>query len=318
MGRRRKGRLVDGVLLLNKAAGMSSNHALQRAKRLFFAAKAGHTGSLDPLATGLLPLCFGEATKFSQFLLDAEKGYQSTFKLGVVTTTGDAEGEVLHEADASGITREQVVEALARFVGDIEQVPPMYSALKLNGQPLYKLAREGREVERQPRPVTIFKLELLDFRPGPKAEVDVEVICSKGTYVRTLAEDVGQALDCGARVERLHRIRSGPFDVANAISLEALEEERGEGLAEQLDHHLLPPDTPVAELPALTLPADSGYYFRQGNPVMDPQVYRLGDEGDMVRVFVAGGESPQFLGLGELDDEGRVAPKRIVAAAVAS
>ncbi|WP_027329313.1 tRNA pseudouridine(55) synthase TruB [Marinimicrobium agarilyticum] len=318
MGRRRKGRLVDGVLLLNKAAGMSSNHALQRAKRLFFAAKAGHTGSLDPLATGLLPLCFGEATKFSQFLLDAEKGYQSTFKLGVVTSTGDAEGEVLHEADASGITREQVVEALARFVGDIEQVPPMYSALKLNGQPLYKLAREGKEVERRPRPVTIFKLELLDFRPGPKAEVDVEVFCSKGTYVRTLAEDVGQALDCGARVERLHRTRSGPFDVANAISLDELEEERGDGLAEHLDHHLLPPDTPVAELPALTLPADSGYYFRQGNPVMDPQVYRLGDEGDMVRVFVAGGESPQFLGLGELDDEGRVAPKRIVAAAVAS
>ncbi len=317
MGRRRKGRPIDGVLLLNKAAGMSSNHALQRARRLFFAAKAGHTGSLDPLATGLLPLCFGEATKFSQFLLDAEKGYRSTFKLGVVTTTGDAEGEVLHESDASGITREQVAETLARFVGDIEQVPPMYSALKLNGQPLYKLAREGKEVERQPRPVTIFNIELLDFRSGPKAEVDVEVLCSKGTYIRTLAEDVGQALDCGARVERLHRTRSGPFDVANAISLDELEEERGDGLAELLDHHLLPPDTPVAELPALTLPSESAYYFRQGNPVMDPQVYRLGDEGDMVRVFDggSGGESPRFLGLGELDDEGRVAPKRLVAAA---
>ncbi|WP_347331768.1 tRNA pseudouridine(55) synthase TruB [Marinimicrobium locisalis] len=321
MGRRRKGRLIDGVLLLNKSAGMSSNHALQRAKRLFFAAKAGHTGSLDPLATGLLPLCFGEATKFSQFLLDAEKGYRSTFKLGVVTSTGDAEGEVLYESDASGITREQVAQTLEHFVGDIEQVPPMYSALKLNGQPLYKLAREGKEVERQPRPVTIFKIELLGFRPGPKAEVDVEVHCSKGTYIRTLAEDIGQALDCGARVEQLHRTRSGPFDVARAVSLEALEEERGDGLAEQLDHHLLPADTPVAELPALTLPADSAYYFRLGNPVMDPQVYRLGDEGDMVRVFQGGhgeAESPRFLGLGELDDEGRVAPKRLVAATVAT
>ncbi|WP_286804830.1 tRNA pseudouridine(55) synthase TruB, partial [Marinimicrobium sp. UBA4209] len=285
MARRRKGRPIDGVLLLNKTAGMSSNHALQRAKRLFFAAKAGHTGSLDPLATGLLPLCFGEATKFSQFLLDAEKGYQSTFRLGVVTSTGDAEGEVLHEADASGVTREQVERALEQFVGDIEQVPPMFSALKLNGQPLYKLAREGKEVERKPRPVTIHRIDLLDFRPGPQAEIDVEVLCTKGTYIRTLAEDVGQALDCGARVERLHRTLSGPFDVANAVSLEALEAERGEGMAELLDHHLLPADTPVAALPALVLPADSAYYFRQGNPVMDPQVYRLGDEGDMVRVF---------------------------------
>jgi len=319
MARRRKGRPIDGVLLLNKTAGMSSNHALQRAKRLFFAAKAGHTGSLDPLATGLLPLCFGEATKFSQFLLDAEKGYQSTFRLGVVTSTGDAEGEVLHEADASGVTREQVERALAQFVGDIEQVPPMFSALKLNGQPLYKLAREGKEVERKPRPVTIHRIDLLDFRPGPQAEIDVEVLCTKGTYIRTLAEDVGQALDCGARVERLHRTLSGPFDVANAVSLEALEAERGEGMAELLDHHLLPADTPVAALPALVLPADSAYYFRQGNPVMDPQVYRLGDEGDMVRVFgesTASSEEPRFLGLGELDDEGRVAPKRLVAASV--
>ncbi|ROQ21095.1 tRNA pseudouridine synthase B [Marinimicrobium koreense] len=319
MARRRKGRPIDGVLLLNKTAGMSSNHALQRAKRLFFAAKAGHTGSLDPLATGLLPLCFGEATKFSQFLLDAEKGYQSTFRLGVVTSTGDAEGEVLHESDASGVTREQVERALEQFVGDIEQVPPMFSALKLNGQPLYKLAREGKEVERKPRPVTIHRIDLLDFRPGPQAEIDVEVLCTKGTYIRTLAEDVGQALDCGARVERLHRTRSGPFDVANAVSLEALEAERGEGMAELLDHHLLPADTPVAALPALVLPADSAYYFRQGNPVMDPQVYRLGDEGDMVRVFgesTASSEEPRFLGLGELDDEGRVAPKRLVAASV--
>lgn len=315
MARRRKGRPIDGVLLLSKSAGMSSNHALQRAKRLFFAAKAGHTGSLDPLATGLLPLCFGEATKFSQFLLDAEKGYISTFRLGLVTNTGDAEGEVLSELDASSVTEAQVRAALEALVGDIEQVPPMFSALKLNGQPLYKLAREGVEVERKARPVTIYSINLLAFRPGAQAEVDVEVHCSKGTYVRTLAEDMGQALGCGARVEKLHRTATGPFNVVDAVTLEALEVERGEGEAEQLDHHLLPADTPVANLPALELPADSAYYFRLGNPVMDPQVYRLGDEGDMVRVFVEDAGEPRFLGLGSLTDEGTVAPKRLVAAA---
>lgn len=312
MGRRRKGRSVDGVLLLNKPAGMSSNQALQRAKRLFFAAKAGHTGSLDPLATGLLPLCFGEATKFSQFLLDARKGYISTFRLGSVTNTGDAEGEVLRELDASAVTREQVVAALAQLEGDIEQVPPMFSALKLNGQPLYKLARDGVEVERKARPVTIYQIEVLAFRSGPQAEVEVEVHCSKGTYIRTLAEDMGQILGCGARVEQLHRIATGPFDIADAVSLEDLEAERGEGQAEQLDHHLLPTDTPVASLPALILPAESAYYFRQGNPVMDPQVYRLGDEGDMVRVFAGSASGDRFLGLGALNDEGLVAPRRLV------
>ncbi|WP_341937578.1 tRNA pseudouridine(55) synthase TruB [Marinimicrobium sp. C2-29] len=316
MARRRKGRPIDGVLLLNKAAGMSSNHALQRAKRLFFAAKAGHTGSLDPLATGLLPLCLGESTKFSQFLLDARKGYRSTFRLGITTTTGDAEGEVLHETDASGVTREQVEAALKAFEGEIEQVPPMFSALKINGQPLYKLAREGREVERKARPVTIYRIELLDFRPGPAAEVDVQVLCSKGTYIRTLAEDVGQFLDCGGRVEALHRTATGPFDIADAVSLEELEAERGEGEPEQLDHHLLPADTPVAHLPALVLPLESAYYFSQGNPVMDPQVYRLGDEGDMVRVFADDASEPRFLGMGVLNDEGQVAPKRLVASAV--
>lgn len=309
----RKGRPVNGVLLLDKPAGMTSNRALQQARRLLFAAKAGHTGSLDPLATGLLPLCFGEATKFSQYLLDAAKSYRATVRLGVVTRTGDAEGELLHEADTSHIRREQVAEALARFEGEIEQVPPMYSALKLNGQPLYKLAREGKEVERQPRAVTIERLELLDFRPGPAAEVDVAVQCSKGTYIRTLAEDIGQVLDCGGRVECLRRLGSGGFELAEAVTLEALEAERGEGPAESLDHHLLPVDALVANLPALELPAESAYYFRQGNPVMDPQVYRLGDEGDMVRVFSESGES-RFLGLGALDDEGRVAPRRLIAA----
>lgn len=313
MGRQRKGRALDGVLLLDKPLGMSSNQALMRAKRLFFAAKAGHTGSLDPLATGLLPLCFGEATKFSQFLLDADKRYQSTFRLGEVTSTADADGEALSRTPTDGLTEDQVVKALKQLEGDILQVPPMYSALKHQGQPLYKLAREGQEVAREARPVTIHRLELRAFRPGPAAEVDVAVHCTKGTYIRTLAEDLGAILGCGGRVDTLHRVASGPFEVSAAVTLEALEAERGEGAAELLDHHLLPADAPVARLPALLLPEASGYYFRLGNPVMDPQVYRLGNEGDMVRVFLETATGQNFLGLGALTDEGQVAPKRLIA-----
>lgn len=309
MGRNRKGRPVSGVLLLNKAAGMSSNDALQKAKRLFYVAKAGHTGSLDPLATGVLPLCFGEATKFSQFLLDADKRYRTTYRLGAFTTTGDAEGELLDPVSAAHITREQVLAELEAFKGDIDQVPPMYSALKHNGQPLYKLARQGIEVERPARSVTIYSIDLLDFRPGEQAEVDLDIRCSKGTYIRSIAEDLGAALGCGAHVVALHRSESGPFKEADAVTLEELIAERGEDLAEVLDHHLLPTDAPVQTLPAMTLEANSAYYFRLGNPVMDPQVYRIGDEGDMVRVFNDDGD---FLGIGVLDDEGRVAPKRLV------
>ncbi len=312
MGRKRRswGRPLDGVLLLNKAGGMTSNDALQRAKRLLFANKAGHTGSLDPLATGVLPLCFGEATKFSQFLLNADKRYRSTFRFGMTTTTGDADGETLSEINAGILTREQLEQALTEFEGDIKQVPSMYSALKHNGQPLYKLAREGKEVEREPRSVTIFEIKLLDFRPGHAAEADIEVHCSKGTYIRSIAEDLGSLLGCGAHVKTLHRCAAGPFDEASAVSLDELESERGEGRAEDLDHHLLPVDAPVAQFPRLDLPESTAFYFRQGNPVMDAQVYRLGEEGDMVRVFL---EEADFLGVGEITDDGRVAPKRLVA-----
>lgn len=309
MARNRKGRPVSGVLLLNKAAGMTSNDALQKAKRLFYVAKAGHTGSLDPLATGVLPLCFGEATKFSQFLLDADKRYRTTYRLGAFTTTGDAEGELLDQTSAVHVTREQVLAELEAFKGDIQQVPPMYSALKHNGEPLYKLARQGIEVERPARPVTIYSIELLDFRPGEQAEVDLDIRCSKGTYIRSIAEDLGTALGCGAHVVALHRSESGPFKEADAVTLEQLLAERGDELAEVLDHHLLPTDAPVQDLPAMILEEHSAYYFGQGNPVMDPQVYRIGDEGDMVRVF---SEKDDFLGIGVLDDEGRVAPKRLV------
>lgn len=302
------------MLLLNKSAGMTSNDALQKAKRLLFAAKAGHTGALDPLATGVLPLCFGEATKFSQFLLDADKRYRSTFRFGVTTATGDADGEVLTEMGTDILTREQVESELEAFRGEISQVPSMYSALKHNGQPLYKLAREGKQVEREARRVTVFDIRLLDFRPGPAAEADVEIHCSKGTYVRTIAEDLGHNLGCGAHVTVLHRTGAGEFSDENALTLEALSEERGEGLAETLDHHLLPVDAPVRQLADLTLPASTAYYFSQGNPVMDGQVYRVGEEGDMVRVFAEKtGDDREFLGVGQISDDGRVAPKRLIA-----
>lgn len=324
---KRKGRPLDGVLLLNKPSGMTSNRALQIAKRLYQAEKAGHTGSLDPLATGVLPLCFGEATKFSQFLLDADKGYCSTFRLGITTDTADAEGQVLSQASSEGIDRAQVEQALAKFRGDILQLPPMYSALKHQGQPLYKMARQGVEIERVPRPVRIDQLEIQDFRPGAAAEVDVEVVCSKGTYIRSLAQDIGEALGCGAHVQRLHRNLAGEFDESQCVTLDALEAALEQGGFAAIDALLLPADAPVTSLPALYLPPQSGYYFRQGNPVMDPQVYRLGGQGDIVRVFLLGDllsdpvvgtgagapEGARFLGLGELTEDGRVAPKRIIA-----
>ena len=208
-----------GVLVVDKPAGISSNDAVQQAKRLFGAQKVGHTGSLDPLATGVLPLCFGEATKFSQFLLDADKKYWARIRLGVTTETGDADGEVISEADASGVTAAQVVEALKTFVGEIEQIPSMYSALKHQGQPLYKLARQGIEVERAPRKVTIYSAEMLNITGS---EIELLVHCSKGTYIRSLAEDLGAALGCGGHVSGLRRLAAGPYQEEQAVSFEQL------------------------------------------------------------------------------------------------
>ncbi len=306
-----KGRAINGVLLLNKSGGMSSNNALQRARRLFNAAKAGHTGSLDPLATGVLPLCFGEATKFSQFLLDADKGYQTTIVLGSSTTTGDADGEILALSDCSEITEEAVANALLEFHGNIEQVPPMYSALKHQGQPLYKLARQGKEIARKPRPVRIDKIELLGFRQleNSAIEIDVEILCSKGTYIRSIAEDLGKALFCGAHVKKLHRIQSGEFKVEDALTIDELVAELADQEVNVLDHHLLPTDTPVRSLPAVELPEQNAFYFMQGQAVMVSEVYRIAEEGGMVRVFSS---ASIFLGLGQVSDDGRVAPKRLV------
>jgi len=240
--RRKKGRAVNGVLLLNKPLGITSNAALQAAKRLFFAQKAGHTGSLDPLATGVLPLCFGEATKYSQLMLDADKAYRATIRLGAATTSGDKEGDLLGESDTSHLDEAAIHKAIEGFRGEIKQVPSMFSALKYKGTPLYELARKGVEVERPARAVTIYRFDVLSVRLGTEAEVDVEVSCSKGTYIRTLAEDVGIKLGVGGHLTALHRIQAGIFEEHQTCSLDELKKQREIGLPESLDSFLLPVD----------------------------------------------------------------------------
>ena len=313
MGRRRnKGRSVNGIFLLNKPSGLSSNQALQRVKKLFDANKAGHTGSLDPLATGLLPICLGEATKFSQFLLDSNKHYLSTFILGIRTETGDADGEVVDRSDASNLTKEQIISAVANFKGSTKQVPSMYSALKHNGQPLYKLARQGMVVERDARDITVFKYDILDFRAGKEAELDVEVHVSKGTYVRSLAEDLGSLLGCGAHVSALHRHIAGPFNDGQSITLDALYEKSADVDSSGIDYLLEPMDAAVANYSSVELSVVVAGYFQQGQQVLSNQAFRNGEEGDIVRVFRETGE---FLGVGVVTAEGQVAPKRLVVGA---
>ncbi|MDE0950975.1 MAG: tRNA pseudouridine(55) synthase TruB [Halioglobus sp.] len=305
MARQRRGRPVDGILILDKPMGLSSNRALQNVKHLYTAAKAGHTGSLDPLATGVLPLCFGEATKFSQYLLDADKAYESTFVLGTITDSGDAEGKVLEERDTSGITQADVVAALKAFEGEIQQVPSMFSAIKQNGQPLYKLARQGLEVERKSRSVVIKTLQMRAFRPGVKPEVDIFLECTKGTYVRSLAEDLGNSLGCGAFVSALRRTRAGSFEIGDSITLSALESLKTNGEIEQMDQLLLPADAALGALPLVRLSESGGFYMRQGQPVMVPNAPCDG----IVRVALETGE---FLGVAEILDDGRVAPRRLI------
>jgi len=305
VGRRRRGRPINGILLLDKPLGVSSNYALQGAKRLFDAAKAGHTGALDPLATGVLPLCFGEATKFSQYLLDADKAYTSTFVLGVATKTGDVEGDVIATRDASHLSESDVEQALQDFRGEIDQVPSMYSAIKHRGQPLYKLARKGLEVERKSRRVVIKRLDLLVFRPGCKAEVDVAIECTKGTYVRSLAEDLGARLGCGGHVSALRRTQAGPFGIDSCVTMATLEALQAEQDLAAMDNLLLPADAAIQTMPLVELTESAGFYLRQGQPVLVPNAPRSG----MVRVALEDGE---FLGVGEILDDGRIAPRRLI------
>ncbi|MDX5300383.1 MAG: tRNA pseudouridine(55) synthase TruB [Gammaproteobacteria bacterium] len=290
---------MDGVLVLDKPQGLTSNGALQRVKRLFNAAKAGHTGSLDPLATGVLPLCFGEATKFSQHLLEADKGYVASAKLGVITNSGDADGEVVEtRALPEDLTRERLEAVLAQFRGPIEQVPSMFSALKQNGRPLYELARQGIEVERPARPVMIHRLELLGF-DGDTFEIDV--LCSKGTYIRSLVEDIGLALGCGAHVTALRRTQAGLFDLSHALTLEEIEARLEQGAPAQ--SLLRPTDVLLDALPIIALNPEQAVSLLQGQPVTLADATPKG----LVRVY----DADRFIGLAERLPDGRVQPRRL-------
>ena len=286
---------VDGVLLLDKPLGMSSNDALQKARRLFSAAKGGHTGTLDPLATGLLPLCFGEATKFSADLLDADKVYEADIQLGVTTDSGDAEGQVIATASVN-LEIGQISAVLERFVGDISQVPPMHSALKRDGRPLYELARQGIEVEREARAVTIHRIDLLAFAGD---RLQVRVACSKGTYIRVLAADIGLALGCGAHLAGLRRSGVGDLTLAGSVTLAQLDAlPEADRLA-----FLQPVDALLQSLPSVQLDGEAAQRFRHGNPVDLP----AGLAGK-IRVYADG----RLIGVGEPGRENRLWPKRLV------
>lgn len=313
MAKRNKGRPVDGVFLLDKPQGMSSNYALQRVKRLYGAAKAGHTGALDPLATGLLPIALGEATKFSQFLLDADKRYITTAKLGIRTNTSDAEGEVVATAEVNPETvTEQAIAALlvSHFSGEIEQVPSMFSALKHQGQPLYKLARQGKQVEVKPRRVTIYSAKLLAFRGD---EVDLEIHCSKGTYIRSIVEDLGLLLGCGAHVSMLRRTATGRYQADQMLTLEQLMQlaepkeldEPQESIQMRLDALLLPAWSAIADLPVVEVSEAQGQRISQG--VAQQVATTLTGP---VRIEIGG--AGVFLGLGEITQEGVLAPRRML------
>lgn len=301
MGRRNRGRNVNGIVLLDKPLGLSSNTALQMVKKLYYANKAGHTGSLDPLATGLLPICFGEATKISNFLFDADKHYRATGRLGEKTTTADREGEVIETRPVPEFDAGCLEAIFEPFTGEIMQVPPMYSALKHKGEPLYKLARQGIEIEREPRPVTVYKLKLVEFTPD---SFTIDVVCSRGTYIRTLIEDIGEALGCGAHVIELRRTGLGPYTEADMVTMEALEAVHAEDRT-QLRQFLQPIDSALVDWPEVRLTEDMAFYVRQGQPVVVPHAPTSG----WVRLFE--GETV-FLGVGHILEDGRVAPKRLL------
>lgn len=316
MGRKRKGRAINGILLLNKGLGLSSNHALQQVKRMFNAAKAGHTGALDPLATGMLPICLGEATKFSQFLLDTDKTYQVTAKLGVRTTTSDADGEVV-ETHPVNVSQSQLIAACEQFKGPIKQVPSMFSALKHQGKPLYFYARQGIDIPREARDITIFSLSIDRFEED---EVDMTVHSSKGTYIRSLVDDLGQVLGCGAYVSKLHRTQVTDYPVEKMMTMESLQALRNEidnETADLLDDEtfsamdqlLMPMDSAVKTLDSVEIDQIAESFFRNGNPVnyIGSAEY---PEDTLIRVYSK--DSGLFLGVGFIDNDAKIAPKRSV------
>ena len=303
MNRRSRGIPLDGFLVIDKPVGLSSNQVVQKVKRMLDARKVGHTGSLDPLATGVLPLCLGEATKFSQYLLDSDKHYWAQIRLGVRTTTGDADGEIVETCPVAQLCPEQIARVVAEFNGRMEQIPSMYSAIKHNGQPLYKLARAGVEVERKVREITIHANRLLRIE-GDLVEVEIE--CSKGTYIRTIAEDIGERLGCGAHVTALRRLGAGPFRESDVVSFAELELACQ---AQKGDQLLRPISSAVANWPEVTLNEALAFYIRQGQPVLVPHAPTSG----WVRLALQGESSTTaFIGVGEILDDGRVAPRRLV------
>ena len=335
MARRRKGRLLNGVLLLDKPQGMTSNFALQKVRRIFGAQKAGHTGSLDPLATGVLPICFGEATKFSRYLLDANKGYDTTASLGDVRTTGDSDGDVVEIKSVPKISEAFLLDLLEGFKGDIEQVPSMYSALKHQGRPLYEYARKGITIERPARPVSIFRLELGELR---EKQIDLTVECSKGTYIRSLVEDIGSELACGAHVSMLRRFKAGHFMLDSTVKMSELDDRSqeyalGEGLEAVLDVHLLPIDSLLPDTPKVCLKNELVSSILNGQAVRIADFENTGfvciylpvatlcqglgvDEAVFSRYFESTIEEDGlryvFAGVAEIDNEGMLQPSRLV------
>ncbi len=295
MSKRQSGRNIHGILLLDKRIGISSNKALQEVKRLYNANKAGHTGSLDPLATGLLPICFGEATKVSGLLLDDNKRYHVIIQLGIKTDTGDLEGNIIETKPVPELSTTRVSTILEQFTGEIDQVPPMYSALKQAGKKLYELARAGKTVERKARRITIFELKLLNYQDD---NLELEVFCSKGTYIRSLAEDIGDSIDCCATVKALRRLEAGEFSIHRALTLEQLQQLDGIQLLDQLINL----DLPLKTIPAIHLDEQQAIRIRHG------QALRLEEPLiGSVRMYHAN----EFLGLGEMYLDGKLAPKKL-------
>lgn len=309
MARGKKGRAVNGIVVINKPLGLSSNQVLQRVKHLFHAQKAGHTGALDPLATGVLPICLGEATKFSQLLLESDKAYDTTAKLGEIRSTGDAEGEVVKTSSVPVLSAQDVEAVLAQFRGDIEQIPPMFSALKLDGKPLYELARQGmsleevqRVAEKKRRIITIYDLRLLEQRAD---ELELSAHCSKGTYIRTLVEDIGNSIGCGAYVSRLHRTLCGPFKADQMWTLEQLEELAAAGV-EALDAVLLPMHSAIPDWPAVELTYSEADKMLHGQPVKTGLA-----DSPSVQLWVVRNEVRQMIGIGRVD-EGWIKAQRML------
>lgn len=303
---RSKRRDVDGVLLLDKPIGLSSNEALQKVKRLFHANKAGHTGALDPLASGMLPICFGEATKFSRFLLDADKRYRVTARLGERTTTSDAEGEII-DRRAINVNREQIESALDQFRGTIQQVPSMFSALKYQGRPLYEYARQGIEVPRQARQITLYEIQFIGWQHD---ELELEVHCSKGTYIRTLIDDLGESLGCGAHVIELRRLQVENYPVEAMVTLETLQAQpdlsSNDDSSYILDALLMPMTTLVRGLPEVNIEPVPATHLKQGKAIVVEALVPA------ELVCLTEGQDRVFIGVGMVDEQGRIVPHRLV------